>query len=61
MQNEEQETTEYETITVRLSLELKRKLEEYNFYNKKNKINKSEVCRNALKEELKKRGVDVDD
>lgn len=49
---------EHETITINIESKLKDKLDEYNFYNKKNKINKSEVCRNALWEELKRRGVE---
>lgn len=54
------ENDEYETITINIETKLRRKLEEYNFHNRKNKINKSEVCRKALEEELKRRGVDVD-
>jgi len=53
-----QEDTENETKTINLDIKLKRKIEEYNFKNRKNKINVSKVCRDALWEELRKRGVE---
>lgn len=50
------EDNDYETTTINIGSKLKRQIEEYNYHNRKSKINVSEVCRNALKEELEKRG-----
>lgn len=49
---------EYETITINIESKLRDKLDEYDYFHKKNKINRSEVCRKALWEELKRRGVE---
>jgi hypothetical protein len=46
---------EYETISVNIEKNLKRKLEEYNFFHRDNKINLSALSRDALKKELEKR------
>lgn len=50
------EDSDYETITINIESKLKRQIEEYNYHHRKNKINVSAICREALKEELKKRG-----
>lgn len=44
--------TDYETVSINIETNLKRKLEEYNFYHKDNKINLSALSRDSLKKEL---------
>lgn len=44
--------TDYETVSINIETSLKRKLEEYNFFHKDDKINLSALSRDALKKEL---------
>ncbi len=46
--------TSRDAISVELG-KLKRELEEYNYHHRENKINYTQVCREALNDELKKR------
>jgi post-segregation antitoxin (ccd killing protein) len=48
-----------ETTTVNIGEELKLEYEKFNYENRENKINLSELARNALKEELEKRKVEI--
>ncbi len=46
-----------ETLKIVVDSKLKDGIDEWNYFNKKDKINRSQVCRDALQKELdKKRG-----